>query len=325
MILLPRFRRVPLLALFALAVAAGARAEPPRFASFTFENDFFAGEDRHYTNGMQLAFLADIANVPEVLRQNGPLAVSADPQAVIAIGQRIYTPANTDISPPDPNDRPYAGWLYLMTDVRTRAAPTIDHLTITFGMVGPASGARQTQDLVHRGLGEVESKGWDTQVRNRATIMAAFERAWPGIVSGAFAGARWDLATRVSATIGTPMTYAGAGAVLRYGRNLPADLPVTHISLGPPRDGFRGAPVFGWYGWVGVDARAVAYNTFISGDTFSGGPHVTGEPFGYDMQVGIAAAWPKARVGFTLVQRSREFQGQPGSDRFGQLAISFPY
>ncbi len=139
-----------------------ARAEPPRFASFTFENDFFAGYDRHYTNGMQIAFLTDIANAPAVLRENGPLAWSADPQVVLAIGQRIYTPTNTDISPPDPNDRPYAGWLYLMTDVRTRAAPTIDHLTLTLGMVGPASGARQTQDLVHSGLGEVESEGWDT-------------------------------------------------------------------------------------------------------------------------------------------------------------------
>jgi hypothetical protein len=212
-----------------------------------------------------------------------------------------------------------------MTDVRTRAAPTIDHLTLTLGMVGPASGARQTQDLVHSGLGEAESAGWDAQVRNRATFMAAFERAWPGIVSGGFAGARWDLATRAGATLGTPMTYAACGAVLRYGHNLPGDLPVTHISLGPPRDGFRGAPAFGWYAWAGVDLRAVAYNTFIDGNTFSGGPHVKREPFGADLQVGIAAAWPRARVGFTFVQRSHEFEGQGGADKFGQFQISFPY
>jgi len=129
----------------------------------------------------------------------------------------------------------------------------------------------------------------------------------------------------LGASVGTLMTYADAGAVLRYGRTLPADLPVTHISLGPPRDGFRGAPAFGWYVWLGADARAVAYNTFIDGSAFNGGPNVSLEPFGYDVQVGIAAAWPKARVGFTLVERSREFKGQAGSDKFGQLAISFPY
>ncbi len=274
---------------------------------------------------MQLAFLTDIAGTPDVLRNSAPFKWTADPHAVVAIGQRIYTPANTDITPPDPGDRPYAGWLYLMTDVRTRATPTIDHLTITVGMVGPASGARQTQDFIHTALGEVESKGWDTQVRNRATFMAAYERAWPGIASGRFAGQSWDLATRVGASVGTPLTYADAGAVLRYGRTLPADLPVTHISLGPPRDGFRGAPAFGWYVWTGIDTRAVAYNTFIDGNTFDGGPNVSLERFGYDVQVGIAAAWPKARVGFTLVERSREFKGQAGSDKYGQLAISFPY
>ena len=318
-------RHVLYFAAAALAASAAARAEPPRFASFTFENDFFAGYDRHYTNGMQLAFLTDIAGSPDFLRNSAPFRWTADPQAVVAIGQRIYTPANTDITPPDPADRPYAGWLYLMTDVRTRGAPTIDHLTLTLGMVGPASGARQTQDFIHNVLGEVESKGWDTQVRNRVTFMAGYERAWPGIASGGFAGQHWDLATRVGASVGTPMTYADAGAVLRYGRTLPADLPVTHISLGPPRDGFRGAPAFGWYVWLGADARAVAYNTFIDGSAFNGGPNVSLEPFGYDVQVGIAAAWPRARVGFTLVERSREFKGQAGSDKFGQLAISFPY
>ena len=322
---LPRLRHALLIAVATLAMAAGARAEPARFASLTLENDFFTGSDRHYTNGVQLAFLADIAKAPEALREHGPLAWSADPQAVLAIGQRIYTPANTDIDPPDPNDRPYAGWLYLMTDVRTRAAATIDHLTITAGLVGPASGASQTQDFTHRLLGEVNSKGWDSQVRPRATFMAGFERAWPGIAFGDFAGLRYDLATRVGATVGTPMTYADAGAVLRYGRNLPADLPVTHISLGPPRDGFRGAPAFGWYAWAGIDARAVAYNTFIQGDTFNDASHVRREPYGYDAQVGIAATWSAARVGFTLVQRSREFVGQSGPDRFGQLAVSFAY
>ena len=43
------------------------------------------------------------------------------------------------------------------------------------------------------------------------------------------------------------------------------------------------------------------------------------------MQAGIALAWPDARVGFTYIQRSREFEGQPGPDRFGQLTLSLAY
>jgi lipid A 3-O-deacylase len=308
-----------LLTMFTLGAASNVLADT-RFASFTFENDFFAGYDRHYTNGVQLALLADLDHAPSWLR-----SVSADPQMVVAIGQRIYTPTNTSLPIPDPGDRPYAGWAYVMGDLRTRDAPTIDHLSATLGVVGPASGARQAQDSVHRLLGENTPKGWDTQVRNRPTLMIGYERAWPDMWQMRLGSNQMDLGLRSGLSVGTPLTYAEAGAVLRYGANLPTDLPVTHVSLGPPRDGYRGATRFGWYVWLGLDAHAVGYNEFIQGSTYSGGTHVERENFGTDVQVGIAAAWPKARVGFTLVQRSREFVGQPGADRYGQLVVSLGY
>jgi len=113
--------------------------------------------------------------------------------------------------------------------------------------------------------------------------------------------------------------------VLRYGRNLPLALPVTHISLGPPRDGYRGTAQSGWYVWTGVDARAVGRNMFIQGNTFRDGPHVGLTRYGSDVQVGAALAWPTARVGFTMVRRAREFTGQTSPDRFGQLTVSFGY
>ncbi len=312
-------RIVFLLTACALGAAPNVLADA-RFASFTFENDFFAGYDRHYTNGVQLALLADLDKAPAWLR-----SLSADPQMVVAIGQRIYTPTNTDLPIPDPNDRPYAGWAYVMGDVRTRNASTIDHLSATLGVVGPASGARQAQNSVHSLLGEQSSKGWDTQMGNRPTFMIGYERAWPDAWQTRFGSHQMDLGLRSGLSAGTPLTYIEAGAVLRYGANLPTDLPVTHVSLGPPRDGYRGATRFGWYVWLGLDAHVVGYNEFLQGPTYSGGTRVERENFGTDVQVGIAAAWPKARVGFTLVQRSREFARQPGADRYGQLVVSLAY
>ena len=310
---------VLLLTTCALGAAANVRADT-RFASFTLENDFFAGYDRHYTNGVQLALLADLEKAPAWLR-----SLSADPQMVVAIGQRIYTPTNTDLPIPDRGDRPYAGWAYVMGDLRTRNAPTIDHLSVTLGAVGPASGARQAQDDVHHLIGERSPKGWDTQVRNQPTLMFGYERAWPEVLQARFGDHQTDLGLRSGVSVGTPLTYAEAGAVLRYGDNLPTDLPVTHVSLGPPRDGYRGVTRFGWYVWLGLDAHAVGYNEFIQGSTYSGGTRVARENFGTDVQVGVAAAWPVARVGFTLVQRSREFVRQPGADRYGQLVVSLAY
>jgi hypothetical protein len=308
-----------LIAVCSLGFAAAASAET-RFTSFTFENDFFAGYDKHYTNGMQAAFLLDLDGAPAWLR-----GASADPQAVFAVGQRMYTPTDKDVAIPDPRDRPYAGWLYAMGDLRTRAAPTIDHLTVTLGVIGPASGARQTQNGVHSLLNCDPAEGWDTQLRNRPTFMAGYERAWPAVAQYRLGSRDIDLSLRAAGNAGTPFTYVDAGAVLRYGSHLPTDIPVTHISLGPPRDGFRGTPQFGWYGWVGLDARTVAYNSFLQASTYAGGPHAERETFGHDVQVGAALVWPHARVGFTMVQRSNEFKTQQGSDRFGQLALSFAF
>jgi len=62
---------------------------------------------------------------------------------------------------------------------------------------------------------------------------------------------------------------------------------------------------------------------FIEGSTFGDGPHVQRKRFGYDAQIGAAMAWPRARLGFTLVRRGLEFEGQHRPDRFGQITVSF--
>ena len=317
----------------AAAALAGALALTPaladvgmRFASFTLENDFFAGYDRHYTNGLQLAFVTPVAALPGPVRRLPPFDRSADPDLVLAIGQRIYTPVNTQAAEPDPHDRPYAGWLYGLADVQTRSDSAIDHVTITLGVVGPASLARQTQDVFHHVTGTKAVNGWDAQLRNEPAVTLGLERAWPAVARGTLGPWRQDLAVRAGATLGNVLTYANVGAVWRVGTALPADFPATHISLGPPRDGFRGARgETGWYLWAGADGRVVARNIFLDGNTFREGPGVNRKPQGYDLQLGLAAVWQAMRVSFTLVERGREFEGQGSPDRFGQLAVSLPY
>jgi hypothetical protein len=281
-------------------------APPAALVSITVENDFFVGYDHHYTNGVQAAF-------------------AATPSTVFAVGQRLYTPTNTDVSMPDPKDRPYAGWLYALTDTRLPTTDTIDHVTLSLGVVGPHALGRQAQDLVHHVLGENRSQGWDSQIGSEVTVMAGYERAWPRVIEGRFDGHSYDAALRAGGAIGNVLTYADTGIVVRFGRHLPDDIPVTHISLGPPRDGYRGTPQFGWYVWGGFDARYVAHNMFLDGNTFRDSPSVPRKRRGYDTQLGAALAWPRARLGFAYIQRSREFDGQQGPDRFGQLTLSLAY
>ena len=306
--------------------AAGSGADgtgTSRFASITLENDFFMGSDSHYTNGFQAAVLVDRQSLPRWLEAVPPIRWSADPEIMFALGQRIYTPTNTDSFRPDPTDRPYAGWLYLMVDVMTRSDEVIDHASLSVGVIGPPSLGRQAQNGVHRLTRTNTANGWDSQLGTEPTLMLGYERAWPGILRGS--AGDWDVTLRWGAALGTPMTYANAGLVARWGRNLPADVPVTHISLGPPRDGYRGSSHTGWYAWLGLDGRAVARNAFIDGNLWKDSPGVERKPQGYDVALGAAVAWRTGRFGFTFIRRSAEFKGQKGADRFGQLTLSLPY
>lgn len=295
-------------------------------ATLTIDNDFFAGFDRHYTNGVQLALLGEMASLPRPLRGLHPFGSAVDEKYTFAIGQRIYTPAGVEASTPDPADRPYAGWLYALAEFRMRRGGVLDHFMVSVGMVGPASLARQSQNAVHGVVGTDRAQGWPAQIHNEPTLLLAYERAWPRVMSGSFDRLQLDLTPRVGASLGNAFTYASAGAIVRLGSRLPDDFPATHVSLGPPRDGYRAnVSSGGWYVWAGADARLVARNIFLDGNTFRDSASVDRKPFVWDAQAGVAATWGYQRLGFTLVRRSAEFTGQGRSDKFGQLTYSFMY
>jgi lipid A 3-O-deacylase len=293
--------------------------------TLTFDNDFFAGVDRHYTNGMQVAVVAQTSSLPALARALLPFGASIDPQYMFAIGQRIYTPTDTTAMVPDARDRPYAGWLYALAEFRVRRTGAVDHFTASLGVVGPAALARQTQNAIHRALREDDSHGWEKQLRNEPGLLLGYERAWLGLARTASGPYQMDLTPRAGVTVGNFLTYASAGAIARIGYNLPDDFPATHISLGPPRDGYRGNSTRGWYVWIGVDARLVGRNIFLDGNSFRDSASVERRRFVWDLQGGVAATWGRERIAFALVRRSEEFTTQAGADRFGQLTYSFSY
>lgn len=308
--------------------AAAADDTPDRadatYVTFTGDNDFFAGYDHHYTNGLQLAVSADRMPLPAFLRALPPLSGGDRPRITLSLGQRIYTPTDKTRDTPDPLDRPYAGWLYAMADLRVRNGNAVDSIQASLGVIGPAAMGRQTQNTYHALIGADKSRGWDAQLKNEPALLVGYERAWPSLLQAQFKGLTADVSPKMGATVGTVYTYANAGAVLRVGRNLPDDFSATDISLGPPRDGYRPAGTgFGWYAWVGTDVRAVGWNTFLDGNLSDDGPSVDRKPFGYDLQAGLAAVWGRSRLGFTIVRRSKEFSTQSGPDTFGQLTWSF--
>jgi hypothetical protein len=206
-----------LAALWPAAARGEADTQPAQdsatFVSLTVDNDFFAGFDRHYTNGLQLALSADMRNLPEGLRSLPPLRWSTEPRFTFSLGQRIYTPAEKELTDPDPLDRPYAGWLYALAEVRTRTGATVDHLQASIAIIGPASLAEQTQNTYHSLVGAERARGWDEQLGNEPAFLMAYERAWPALGRASFKALEADFTPRAGVTAGNVFTYASSGMV----------------------------------------------------------------------------------------------------------------
>src|ERR1700674_3539471 len=108
-----------------LALPTAALAGDDSRITLLEENDsLYFNSDKHYTQGFRISHLG-----PEVAPEswwNGPFNLIAKGTPLFAdgdnsharrffldFGQSFFTPKNIGVRPPDPRDRPYAGWFYV--------------------------------------------------------------------------------------------------------------------------------------------------------------------------------------------------------------------
>ncbi|MFO8002911.1 lipid A deacylase LpxR family protein [Thioalkalivibrio sp.] len=293
-----------------------------------YENDLFAGEDRYYTSGVRASWITPRADVPGLLRHVGDLIPffpgQGDVRASWSIGQNMYTPEDIEEPVPDPEQRPYAGWLYVGGSVAEETGARLDRLQLTLGVIGPASLAERTQKTIHEFMGAPAPQGWDHQLGNEVTLMVSYERQWRSLIRTADQGWRVDLTPHWGGTLGTPFTLVSAGLTLRAGQDLPYDYGPPRIQPALPGSGlFVPRSEWGWYLFAGVDARAVAWNVFLDGNTWQDSPSVDREVLVGDVQVGAVLSLGRARLAYTHVIRTPEFENQVERDDFGALSLSW--
>lgn len=318
----------------ALAAAAPAAAGSERASqgtlSLVFENDAWYGDDGDYTSGLAFVWAPNPANPPawsaRLARSVPWWRESKTLRPTYALGQSIFTPKDTSRAAPLPGDRPYAGWLYGTIALGLEAERHQDQVSLTLGVVGPASLAEQVQDFGHRVRASTAPKGWDTQLGNEPGFVLTYQRSWRPYAARTPAGIEFDLATRLGAAVGNVYTYANAGMTARLGSQLPPDYGPLRITPDLPAAGYV-APAgdAGWYVFAGADGRAVARNIFLDGNTFEDSRSVDKEPFVGDLQGGIVVTWRGARLSYTHATRTREYKTQRAHDDFGSVNLSVPF
>ncbi len=300
--------------------------------SLTFENDIVGGTDEAYTNGIRLTFVTPRNDLPWIgrfaRRHLNWLTDAEDWYGTFALGQNIYTPVEIIINPPDPDDRPYAGFSYVSVGISADRGDRLDTLALDVGVVGELAQADDIQRLVHDLGGFDDPAGWDSQLKNEPGVRLLYERKYRfGFESDLpFFNLEMDVLPSYSFALGNVDTSASAGLTLRIGDQL-------GDNYGPPRvlpalaspGFFEEIDGIGWYLYAGVDGRFVGRNIFLEGNTFRNSPSVEPHRFVADFQAGFALQFQDVELAYTHVFRSPEFQGQKGFAQFGSLTLSYKF
>lgn len=333
---LMRRASVSALAMVALLVA-GARADDTVRFSVLEENDsIWDSSDKYYTQGLSFVLLT--GDVAETSVWNDPFATFADwglfaseggksRRYELQLGQQIFTPKDTGLENPDPDDRPYAGWFYggvgLIQDTDRRR---LDHLELLVGVVGPGAFAETTQNDWHQYIGIDEADGWDHQLHNEPGLMLTYERKWRFLAPmGDGFGA--DVIPEAGVTLGNVMTYAQVGGMVRIGRNLEADYGPARMrpSLSGTTYFNRDHMVddFGFYFFAGVQGRAVARNIFLDGNTFRDSRDVDSDPLVADLVGGVSLFWSDAvKLDVAAIHRTKEYDAQDNPSNYAGINLT---
>jgi hypothetical protein len=315
----------------------------PRFPAgiweLTHENDWFIFSDRDYTGGLRLAYTTpnyrDWADVPGWFHYQtlgnfiNTISLISEDWATNASGDyaqiNIYTPDNQAINPPNPNDYPYSGWVGVGKDFIRQTMYRRAIVEVNVGWVGPDSGAEQLQEGFHSVIGSTHPQGWSHQLKNEPVLQTTYRQDWrvPALTNldpSVRQSIGYDVIAHGLATFGNGWDYAAVGAMTRFGYQLPLDFGPSRPRLGEissmpyePGGSTTADPLsaLSAYLCAGAEARAVARDITLDGNTFAHSASVVHKPVVGEVYGGMVMTWGHFRGDFLVLYESNTFRAQP--------------
>ena len=314
------------------------------------ENDVWARTDRYYTSGLKVGVGVPANTLTEAFKEptrwlldrfnidrDFQFKQGEEPHFGVFLGQNLYTPKQISTAAPQPLDRPWAGWLYLGVVAQREKGNRLDSAEIDIGMIGPAAAGEFTQTEWHKLIGSPKPLGWDNQIRNEPAFVATYlQKRRYDRENSVLVPRNVEFIPHGGASVGTLMTLARAGGIIRFGRNMTGFGPDTIEPGGAMLQNTRRAGAgsdekreqFEWYAYLGVDHRLVVHNAFLDGTLFRNSPSVDRRMHVSDVSRGVSVRYKWARLSFTRVRRSEEFltpQGGGGRQNFDSLNIGLEF
>lgn len=173
-----------------------------RYFSLSYDNDFFRGTDRYYTQGIIIDLVIPVLRknplsnlllrIPESKRYDG-----------LKIQQDGFTPRSIRHDSIYFGERPYASVLffsfYRVSLNKTSKQSFISEIYL--GVIGPYGKGEEEQKRIHKSLNNIQPLGWEYQIKNDIVLNynIQYEKGIVGsdyfefnVISGARAGTLYD-------------------------------------------------------------------------------------------------------------------------------------
>ena len=274
------------------------------------------------------------------------VAIDATPTLTYTLGQTMYTPKDITQAAPQPNDRPWAAFLYVgITGSHNDGNGSFSTADLKLGYAGQGAQGELTQQTVHRLIGSPQPMGWANQIEPRLGVQLSYAKV--KLLEQDLLKDRVGLQFGWGGAAGTLRTYANANATIVVG-----DLGSFGGHRAPPvliaNEGDFVVQDFGNlaiykrpFAYLSVGANLVAYNHFISGTTPYGTSNLKHLPLVAVAQAGVSLpldTWFNPHLGrrylprlvFALNARSSEFEvigsNTPGGvQRWGSFTLNWDF
>jgi len=310
--------------------------------SFQLYNDFFAGTDQHFTNGVAISWLDDtyqhendnfvnvysklILDAFDTVSPNG-LDKTKRYSTGISLSQIIVTPVDTTISTPQYDDIPYAGYLALGLYLFEWDDDSFVEYRVDLGIVGPNSGAKEMQNTFHSLIGNPHAKGWDTQIETKYTANALYRRGYITWKSNKVDSLSMDWFNHTGFEFGNFEIDAFVGTMFRIGENYVQNFNVHYPYLKEEASLLEVDKVrhgFGWSLSTGINGVVQGYS-YIIDQAQKDGYDISERTLHASLYLGVELYYNVHKLSYFYQSQSPYTHQQDKADTYGSLMYSYQF
>ena len=296
------------------------------YISFLLENDTFYNTDGQYSHGTQFNWTR-FKNPSFILNRWSESFLNRLNRGIVeqtftswSAGRIMFTPDSIKVTRLIPEDRAYAGCLFVTGTVHQMSGHLSQSFGWTLGIVGPHSYAEGFQDWVHHMGDWPIPRGWKHQLKDEPIVHVVYCRQWNIEPNVSLISFRFK--PHAGGKLGTDQTGLIGGMEISCGNT---DFRSSTIlpESGGEAGGWRLSPGVRVQAFGRVSGAWMIHDMYLDGSLFRGGHSVEKKPARWTASAGLSVGVGRFTLGYMEVLQSKQFNGQIRDQRFGIVEVGW--